>query len=201
MTLFDSKYTPWLIGGAVLVGGYLLLAGGNSSASSGGATGYSPAELDLVALQANLSAQTEQARISAESTDTATLSNLFGNLMASKYNNDQVMAQVSAGVQQTQIAANTAITTDRINNQTQRIGIRNATWQTISNNSTNQAIAQIQADTSYKIAQLQAAIQQQNQTLGFLGSAISPILSAFGLGGTPMINNGYANAAQNAGGG
>lgn len=201
MALFDSKYTPWLIGGAVIVGGYLLFAGGSSSASSGGTTGYSPAELDLVALQANLSAQTEAARISAESTDTATLANLFANLMGAKYNNDQVMAQVAAGVQTTQIQTNGAIAIERDNNQTQRTAIRNATYQVVNGNSTQLQIASIQANTQRQIAQLQAAIQSQNQLLGFLGSAISPILGAFGMGPSPGINNGYANAAQNAGGG
>lgn len=180
MEFLNSKYTPWVIGAGVLIGGYILLSGSGSSSSSG-SVGYDTAQLDIVALQAQLSADLEKTRLAAESSDTAAIAGAFSNLMSAKYATDLGMAQVSAGVGTARIAANTAKVIEDDQQRTQRLAVTQATKVAGIQADTAMTIANIQAITARKIAGMQAAIQQQGQTLGFIGDAVKGIAGVFGL--------------------
>lgn len=172
---FSFIKSPWVIGGGVLVGAYLIFfSGGSSSGNASGGT-YQSANLDLVALQGQLSADVEKTRLSAEATNTATIAATFANILGAKYANDLGMAQVSAGVQSVAIASRTAERIDHEQQITQRRGISAALNADVIN--TNAAITgqTIQANTAKDIAHTQAAVQNRSQTLGFFGDVLSAI--------------------------
>jgi hypothetical protein len=170
--LFDSKWTPWVLGlGGALAVYFLFFSGGSSS--PGGTVGYNAANLQLVAMQAQLGAQTEQARIAAETTDTAALAGMANNLVSAKYGYELGSQQVAAGVATTNKLADTALAEERLKQITNRQQIAIAL-----------PIAQVQASTAIAAAKIQGStaqnIAQTQQTGNFLNTALGLLPKLFG---------------------
>lgn len=171
---------PWVWGtGAVALVALWYLSGSGSSGSSG-SVGYEQANLDLIAQQSQLSASIENAQIAAHTTDTANIAAAITNLASANYGYKLGAQQISAGVQTTQINADTA---KYIENAQVKINNRNAisAYNLASvNASQNETIANVQAHTAEDIAHTQAATIQQGQTLGFISNLIPGLGKIFG---------------------
>jgi hypothetical protein len=163
---------PWIWGGAAIAVIALWWLSSGSSSSSGTAS-YAQANLDLVAQQAQLNSNIEQSQIAANSTDTANLVSALSNLVNAKYNYQLGAAQVSAGVQQNQIQADTAKYIENDQVKMTRIQANAALHGVYNNNATSVQLAGVQAATATHIADQQAAVANNAQTLGFVGNLLS----------------------------
>lgn len=176
--IFDSKWFPWVagLGGAIVV--YLVFFGGGSSSSGSSSGSYDAANLQLVSLQAQLGAQTEAARINAETTDTAAIAGMAQNLVSAKYSYDLGAKQVAAGVATTNTLANVALQTERDQQKTNRLQISTAL--PIAQVQANAAIAgaKIQGDTAQSIAGTNATSNFLNSALGLLPKLLPMIAGA-----------------------
>lgn len=182
LTLFKN---PWILGGAVLVGGLVLLGsrgGGSSGVSSSDVlsaqTAQNAAALNYAAISSTNGVSVTQAELTSETKSHLDMLSFVQNIFA---NNSQVAinaANVNAGIENNRISTQGALVADLAAENTRLQSAYLSAETSKYGFDTQTKVAQISADGTYATATGVASIQAGTNTFDALANTVGKLFGA-----------------------